>query len=371
MLLHKLTSAVIFSSIFTIGFSFSAMAAVEGTINGSNVNVRAEKNTSAEKVDTLNEGDVVEIIEKDGDWYKISSKNADEAYISAEYIDVSSVKGTINESDVNVRQSASTSSEVVGKVNSGDTVTVTAQNGDWYQIRRGSGETAYINKDYVTGDMLDGVGEFSGGESEAATQTYAIVTGSSLRLRSSASTESEVITTLPLDDVLDVLEVNGDWVKVSTYDGETGYVSGEFVAVRNGEKPSRSISSKGDSIVSYAKQFLGTPYSWAGTNLNSGVDCSGFVYAVMKNFGISLNRSSADMAYNGVYVERANLQAGDLVFFDTTNATNKGYISHVGIYMGDGRIIHSSSGKQWGVTINSLSEDYYNTKYVTARRVLR
>ena len=171
-----------------------------------------------------------------------------------------------------------------------------------------------------------------------------------MRLRDSASTDGGIITTLSLDEVLDVLEVNGDWVKVKTDAGQTGYVSSEFVAVRTGEKPSRSASSKGDSIVAYAKQFLGTPYSWAGTNLNSG---------------------SASMASNGVYVDRANLQAGDLVFFDTTNATNQGYISHVGIYMGDGNIIHSSSGKQWGVTINSLSEPYYNTKYVTARRVLR
>ena len=370
MILHKISASLIIGSVLTLGFSFNAFAAVKGTIKGSDINVRSDKSTSSEKIDVLNNGDNIEILAKDGDWYKISFDNVNGAYVSSEFVNITEAQGQVNDNDVNVRSKASTSSDTVAKVNKGDTVTVTAQDGSWYQIRRGNGDTAYVSKSYVTGELLSEVPTFSGGE-EIASQTYAIVTGSSLRLRDSASTDGGIITTLSLDEVLDVLEVNGDWVKVKTDAGQTGYVSSEFVAVRTGEKPSRSASSKGDSIVAYAKQFLGTPYSWAGTNLNSGVDCSGFVYAVMKNFGISLNRSSASMASNGVYVDRANLQAGDLVFFDTTNATNQGYISHVGIYMGDGNIIHSSSGKQWGVTINSLSEPYYNTKYVTARSVLR
>lgn len=97
----------------------------------------------------------------------------------------------------------------------------------------------------------------------------------------------------------------------------------------------------------------------------------GFVYAVMKNFGISPTEARLLWLQTAFMLTGSQPSGRRSCIFDTTNATNQGYISHVGIYMGDGNIIHSSSGKQWGVTINSLSEPYYNTKYVTARRVLR
>ncbi|MGL4791012.1 MAG: SH3 domain-containing protein, partial [Anaerotignaceae bacterium] len=324
------------------------------------------------KVDTLNDGQEVKILEVNNDWYKVSYDGVDSAYVSTQFITISEAIGHISNNDVNVRSNASTAASVVAKVNSGDTVVVTAQDSSWYQIRRSNGETAYINKAYVNGDFISSVENFSGGEA-IAVDVYAIVTASSgLRLRETPSADGSVIKTLAYEEVVDVVEVGTEWIKVKTDAGQEGYVSSQYVAVRTGEKPSRSISSsKGAQIVEYGKQFLGTPYSWGGTDLNRGVDCSGFVYAVMSNFGIKLNRSSASMASNGVYVERENLQAGDLVFFDTTNATNQGYISHVGIYMGNNMIIHSSSGKQWGITTNSLSETYYNTKYVTARRVIR
>ncbi|MPN39735.1 Gamma-D-glutamyl-L-lysine dipeptidyl-peptidase [bioreactor metagenome] len=114
---------------------------------------------------------------------------------------------------------------------------------------------------------------------------------------------------------------------------------------------------------------MGTPYVYGGTNLNKGVDCSGFVYSVFKNFGIDLNRSSAGMASNGVYVEKSSLQPGDLILFDTTGA-NDGGISHVGMYIGNGQYIHSTSGREYCVTISDLNNDYGLRTYVTARRVL-
>ncbi len=113
-----------------------------------------------------------------------------------------------------------------------------------------------------------------------------------------------------------------------------------------------------------AKQYLGTPYKSAGTSA-SGFDCSGFVITVFKDLGItSLPRTSASMYNVGKSVSQNELLPGDLVFFNTSGRG----ISHVGIYYGDGKFIHSSTSK--GVTLTPLNDKYYwADKYVGAKRI--
>jgi cell wall-associated NlpC family hydrolase len=109
-------------------------------------------------------------------------------------------------------------------------------------------------------------------------------------------------------------------------------------------------------------KLIGIDYRAGGTTTN-GFDCSGFTGYVFKKLGVNLLRSSRDQVTQGKKVSRDNLRAGDLVFFNTNG---KG-ISHVGIYMGNGKFAHSASK---GVTITSLDEKYYAQRYVTARRVM-
>lgn len=95
-------------------------------------------------------------------------------------------------------------------------------------------------------------------------------------------------------------------------------------------------SSRGEEVVAYSKQFIGTPYVSGGTDLNSGVDCSGFVQQIYKNFGVSLQRSSRDQyACNGYSVSRDELQPGDLVFY------GYGSVCHVSLYIGNDQVIHA------------------------------
>lgn len=352
----------------------TVFAADMGQASGSNVNVREAAGTSASVLGQISSGTEYQVTGKSGDWYQISY-NGQNGFVSSEYFQLTETEGTVTGSGVNIRAEATTSSNVLGSVNAGDTLTAVGRADGWYQVEY-NGQEAYISKDYLSGDYLSSLTVIGNTDPQitpaAAEVKYAVVTSQSgLNLRKEASTNSIVLTVLPYGTVVDVDRQGTEWVRVITEDGQKGYVSAEYVSVRSGEAPSRgssASSAKGAEIVSYAKQFIGTPYVWGGTNLNTGVDCSGFVYAVFRDFGISLNRSSASMASNGVAVSKSDLQAGDLVFFNTGGDST---ISHVGIYMGDGNYIHSTDGAAYGVTITSMSSTYSVNTYVTARRVIR
>lgn len=109
-----------------------------------------------------------------------------------------------------------------------------------------------------------------------------------------------------------------------------------------------------DSVVEYALQFVGNPYVYGGTSLTNGTDCSGFTMSVYKNFGISINRTSREQAYNGNSIKRSELQKGDLVFY-----TSGGRINHVAMYIGNGKIVHASNPST-GIKVSDMD---YRTPY--------
>jgi len=127
-----------------------------------------------------------------------------------------------------------------------------------------------------------------------------------------------------------------------------------------------SVSASSSSMLTNIEDVKGTKYKYGG-NSTSGFDCSGFVRYIFDKMDIELPRRSADQAAEGTKVAKDSLKTGDLVFFDTSGSNN-GSISHVGIYIGDGKFAHASTSK--GVTIDSLDSSYYKPRYVTARRVL-
>lgn len=136
-----------------------------------------------------------------------------------------------------------------------------------------------------------------------------------------------------------------------------------FCALLLSAIPNDTYAKSNEDIISSAKQHIGVPYKFGGTT-TSGFDCSGYVNYVFDQFDISLPRSSADMYTKGEAVQKADLQAGDLVFFETYK---KG-ASHVGIYIGDNQFIHASTSK--GVITSSINDPYYwGSRYLGAKRV--
>lgn len=141
----------------------------------------------------------------------------------------------------------------------------------------------------------------------------------------------------------------------------------EYVLSRSGDyRRHMSLSSRRGRILTgvtrAAGQYIGTPYVFGGTSAH-GIDCSGFTMQVFKMVGINLPRT-ADVQFNvGSPVAKGQEQSGDLVFFETYCPGP----SHVGIYLGGGRFIHASSSR--GVTISSLSDEYFKPRYLGAKRV--
>ena len=119
------------------------------------------------------------------------------------------------------------------------------------------------------------------------------------------------------------------------------------------------------NIINSANALKGTKYKWGGTT-TKGFDCSGFVQYVFKKSGIQLPRTAAEMSKRGTSVAKGNLKAGDLVFFNT--GAKKGKVTHVGIYIGNNKFIHSTTSK--GVIVTDINDRYYwGAKFISAKRV--
>lgn len=130
-------------------------------------------------------------------------------------------------------------------------------------------------------------------------------------------------------------------------------------------RSSGSQDEAGDLIMN-AMSLIGLSYRFGGNSPTQGLDCSGFMqYIFKRSMGITLPRTSAEMATVGQQVDRANLKPGDMVFFGSG-----GRVSHVGMYIGNDRFIHAPrTGRD--IEITSMNGNYWKSRYITARRVDR
>lgn len=277
---------------------------------------------------------------------------------SATYVGV----GTVNASALRLRSDTSTESDILATAEQGATVVVVEQ-----------GENGWCKVDYQTieGYMLAEYLDIATTvETELGIGSVTNVS-SKLNVRAGAGTDFERVGTLHNRDKVTLLGMENGWFKVS-YDDVVGYVSGDYITLcmdedghRADENDSASVNSIRQEIIAYAEQFIGCPYVWGGSGPKS-FDCSGYTQYVMKQFGYSLIHGATSQSKSGVAVSCDELLPGDLVFFHTFDSSY--YITHVGIYAGNGQFLHASSSK--GITYTSLYSDYYSKAYVCARRII-
>lgn len=216
---------------------------------------------------------------------------------------------------------------------------------------------------------------------------YAVIDADSVIIRRGPSTNTGKVTQVGRGTRVTVLDRDGSWYKLKFPKGTVGWVRGDLlkassagqVASRTSgsskSKSSSSASSKnrklvvantsGKGIVEKALGYRGVRYSY-GAASRSATDCSGLTSQVYRAAGVALPRTSGEQAKVGQAVSKGTLKKGDLVFFKTNRGTR---INHVGIYVGDGKFVHASSGGG-KVKVDSLNEGYYQRRYAGARRVV-
>ena len=140
----------------------------------------------------------------------------------------------------------------------------------------------------------------------------------------------------------------------------------EYIALKSKKRSHIGIRNK---IEQSAKRFLGYRYVWGATGPNK-FDCSGFTQKVFKIVGINLPRVSREQAKVGKYVPFNALKKGDIVFFDTTKHRKTGRVTHVGIYLEDGKFIHASSGGKRVMISSFKRRTFYKNRFLWGRRII-
>lgn len=265
----------------------------------------------------------------------------------------------ISSGNLNIRQEASTDSEVVGILTNHNACELLEDAGDWYKVTSGK-VTGYVSKQYlVTGDEAESI-------AEQEIKTVATVNTETLNVRAEKSTEAAVLSQVGNSEAFTVNSVADGWVEISV-DDSVGYISQDYVTLAQALPTAKTIEQVkyGDgvsdvraSVVSYALQFVGNRYVWGGTSLENGIDCSGFTMRILGKYGISLPHSSKAQPSYGTKISASEAKPGDLFFYGSGRS-----ISHVAIYIGNGQIVHASN-KRDGIKVSNA---YYRNPICVTR----
>ncbi len=291
---------------------------------------------------------------------------------------------------VNVRREPNTDSEILGKIYNGAVAQILETAGeqqDWFHVVSGS-VTGYIKAEFFL------YGDAAAEAVDNYLTRYATVIADRLNVREEPGTDSPRIGFITHGEKVKILEQLGDWMLVQYTGDKTGYVASEYVTVSEEFIYAKSIEEERaeleaqremarrmaqqetaapentavtpltppatvytsneelrSSIVAYAMQYLGYPYVHGGRSLATGTDCSGFTCYIYADFGYSISRTpSGQYSSAGRSIDYSEIQPGDIICYGKSKCT------HVGMYIGDGQIIHAANSRK-GVVIYDAGYD--------------
>ena len=263
--------------------------------------------------------------------------------------DMAVAVGATTGSSLRMRAEASTSASIVTTLDKGVAVAVLDDTLDgWYKVAF-NGNTGFVSADFMVIDQ-DNVFE-----------SYGRVNTDGVNVRADANTDCEILASVDSGTVVTVNGFVDGWYDVTCQYGTEGYIRSDFL-----DLTTSSASSSSSGIVNTAKTHLGTRYVYGGA-APGGFDCSGFTMYVYGQHGYSLPHTASGQWQSGIGTKVYSigaLQPGDLVFFNDPSRSAGKACSHCGIYVGDGKFIHSSSSRSGGVIISDLTSGYYNRYFV-------
>ena len=367
-----------------------AMEEIEemAVVTAESVNIRSEPAISyANVVGQAWTGDRYPVVSVEDGWIQV-----EDGYISADYADVRYALPEASELDqqtlalnqyqnlviskvstyLNVRSSPEDQGDrnIIGQLPSYAAGEIIETLDGWYHIRSG-GIDGYISSD----PQYTAVGQEARDLAYGVMSLIAIVNTERLNVRTEPNTESSIWTQISQEERYHVIQQLDGWVQIELDSaGEGEEIDGAYISIADGNaevrytleeairfSPLDEAAGLRSRIANYALQFVGNPYVWGGTSLTNGADCSGFVQSVMRNFGISLPRTSRAQSQVGEAINSSEMQPGDLIFY----ANSSGTVNHVAMYIGNGQVVHASSART-GIRISNWN---YRTPKVI-RRVL-
>ncbi len=363
---------------------------VDNWVKVNRGNLRKEADKDSEVIGSVRLNDKVFQISTDGSWSKVRLSGGQEGYLrndllttvkpaapaqtaapvqetrSAPATEASDYRDTnisvfVRVAYANLRSGDSTSSAIAGSATQDEELTQLSTNGQWSKIKKSNGLVAYIANGLITSEAP--ASDAPPAEESQTTESSfsdvnkdAWVNVNSARVREAPNTSSATLTTLSYADKVTQLASNGTWSKIRMNNDKEGYIFNKLITGTEIEKPAApepepepetetETESKGSlrqQVVDKARSALGVRYSFGGASM-SGFDCSGLTKWVYASFGYSLPHGSNAQGHNSVRNvsfspgDYSNVKLGDLVFFSKT----PGRYSHVGIYIGDGKMIHA------------------------------
>ena len=298
-----------------------------GFVDASGLRLRSRPTTDSETLDIAPDDECVVVIGVSGEWYHVIY-DLQEGYMHRDYLDVLTKEnaelgyGKVTASRVNIRSGPGMNHKVISGANNGALCYIIGLNESWYKIIYGD------SIGYMRSDFLE-LTEYPYENRRSSNAPRFFRHGNSLGIRPTPSA-----------------------------------LSADPPASNDCDDTAHGSDVTGQAIVNKAAEYLGVPYVYGGAS-PSGFDCSGLVYYVLRHFGLSPNRTPEALYVQGSFVSKEDLSPGDIVFFANTGGSG---ITHVGIYAGDGRFIHSPNSRST-VSYANLTSGYWADHYYGARRI--